>query len=205
MFFPWAKVILCKPRRVEVNCSVERPQKWQMLGPETVDELDGIARKIVDCDEDPSIAPMMLAMPLEVGRRSLMEGVGDPIASDFQAEARVTRRNAALIEAKSRLLIDMGIYRIAGSDVVDRAQLVVIRSKPEEPDNPKYARTAHGFHSKNDKAVLLPVPMATREEIYAFLPQFKVFWKTDADRGFQQIVQATDAVRHTGFGMFGEL
>ena len=114
-------------------------------------------------------------------------------------------RNNALIEAKSRPLIDMGVYRLADSSVVDRAQLVVIRSKSDEPNNPKYARIAHDFRCKNDKAVLLPVPMATREEMYAFLPRFKVFWKTDADRGFLQIVQAPEAVRHTGFEMFGQL
>ena len=114
-------------------------------------------------------------------------------------------RNNGLIEAKSRPLIDMGVYRLADSSVVDRAQLVVIRSKADEPDNPKYARIAHDFRCKNDKAVLLPVPMATREEMYAFLPRFKVFWKTDADRGFLQIVQAPEAVQHTGFEMFGQL
>lgn len=114
-------------------------------------------------------------------------------------------RNASLIAAKSWPLIDMVVYRLAGSDVVDRAQLVVVRSKLEDPDNPKYARIAHDFRCKNDKAVLLPVPMATREEMYAFLPKFKVFWKTDADRGFLQIVQASDAVHHTGFETFGQL
>lgn len=99
----------------------------------------------------------------------------------------------------------MGVYKLAGSDVVDRAQLVVVRSKPEDPDNPRYARIAHDFRCKNDKAVLLPVPMATREEMYAFLPKFQVFWKTDADRGFLQIVQAPSAIRHTGFEMFNQL
>lgn len=114
-------------------------------------------------------------------------------------------RNSALIEAKARPLIAMGVYRLADTDVVDRAQLVVVRSNQDEPDNPKFTRIAHNFRSKNDKAILLPVPMATREDIYDFLPRFRVFWKTDADRGFLQIVQAPDAVRHTGFEIFNQL
>ena len=114
-------------------------------------------------------------------------------------------RNAALIEAKSCPLIDMGVYNLATSDVVDRAQLIVVRSNLAEPDNPKFARIAHHFRCKNDKAVLVPAPMATSEQMYAFLPCFKVFWKTDTDRGFLQIVPAPAAVRHSGFGMFGQL
>lgn len=82
----------------------------------------------------------------------------------------------------------MNVYRLADTEVVDRAQLVVVRSNPEEPDNPKFAHIAHDFHCKNDKAILLPVPMATQEDLYAFLPRFRVFWKTDADRGFLHIV-----------------
>ena len=99
----------------------------------------------------------------------------------------------------------MGLYRLAGPEVLDCAQLVVVRSNPDEPDNPKYARIVHDFRCKNDKAVLLPVPIAIREEMYAFLPHFKFFWKTDAKRGFLQIVQALGAVHHTGFELFSPL
>ena len=282
VFLPWAQVTLCLPHRVDIACSVQRPQGWQRLGPEVVDELDGISRVVEDVDYDPTMAartspvsdtPMLLSMPMEIGRRNLVAELDDPVSTDFRADAHISRefikgivnfgptcphdvvedavdlilqhwdqfswhemdlgciqdvpydtvytdsspcscksrrhnyapRNATLIEAKSRPLVDMGVYRIAGSDVVDRAQLVVVRSKPDEPDNPKFACIAHDFRCKNHKAVLLPVPMATREEMYAFLPKFRVFWKTDADRGFLQIVQAPDAVRHTGFEMFGQL
>ena len=114
-------------------------------------------------------------------------------------------RNAAVIEGKSRPLINLGVYRTAGPDVVDRAQLVVVRTKPDDPINLKYCRIAHDFRCKNDKALLVPVPMATRPELYSFLTKFKYFWKTDADRGFLQVVQSPSAVRHTGFELFNQL
>ena len=114
-------------------------------------------------------------------------------------------RNAAIIEAKSRPLIELGVYKRAGPEVVDRAQLVVVRTKPDDPMNLKYCRVAHDFRCKNDKALLVPVPMATRPELYSFLTRFKYFWKTDADRGFLQVVQAPQAIRHTGFELFHQL
>ena len=115
-------------------------------------------------------------------------------------------RNAVVIAAKSQLLIELGVYkRATSSDVIDRAQLVVVRTNPEDPLNPKYCRVAHDFHCKNDKAVLVPIPMATRPELYSFLTKFKFFWKTDADRGFLQVIQAPEAIRHTGFELFHEL
>lgn len=114
-------------------------------------------------------------------------------------------RNAVVIEAKSRPLIELGVYRRAGPEVVDKAQLVVVRTKPEDPMNLKYCRVAHDFRCKNDKAVLVPVPMATRPELYSFLTKFRFFWKTDADRGFLQVVQSPSAIRHTGFELFHEL
>ena len=114
-------------------------------------------------------------------------------------------RNAIIIEAKSQPLIDLGVYRRAGPEVVDRAQLVVVLTKPDDPMNLKYCRVAHDFRCKNDKALLVPVPMATRPKLYSFLTRFQFFWKTDADRGFLQVVQAPSAIRHTGFELFYEL
>lgn len=114
-------------------------------------------------------------------------------------------RNAIGIAAKSQPLIELGVYKRATSDVIDRAQLVVVRTKPDDPTNPKYCRVAHDFRCKNDKAVLVPVPMATRPELYFFLTRFCLFWKTDADRGFLQVIQAPSAIRHTGFELFHEL
>ena len=111
-------------------------------------------------------------------------------------------RNAMIIEAKSQPLIDLGVYRHAGPEVVDRAQLVVVRTKPDDLMYLKYCRVAHDFRCKNDKALLVPVPMATRPELYSFLTRFQFFWKTDADRGFLQVVQAPSAIRHTGFELF---
>lgn len=77
--------------------------------------------------------------------------------------------------------------------------------KPDDPTNPKYCRVDHDFRCKNDKAMLVPVPMATRPELYSFLTKFPFFWKTDTDRGFLQVVQAPSAIRHTGFELFHEL
>ena len=116
-----------------------------------------------------------------------------------------SERNATIIEAKSRPLIDLGVYKTACPEVVDRAQLVVVRTKPEDPMNLKYCRVAYDFRCKNDKALLVPVPMATRPELYSFRTQFKYFWKTDADRGFLQVIQAPSAIRHTGFELFHQL
>ena len=114
-------------------------------------------------------------------------------------------RNATVIEAKSRPLIDLGFYKRAGPEVVDRAQLMVIRTKPHESMNLKYCRVAHDFRCKNDKALLVPVPLATRPELYSFPTKFNYFWKTDADRGFLQVQQAPSAIWHTGFELFHEL
>ena len=114
-------------------------------------------------------------------------------------------RNATIIEAKSRPLIELGVYKRAGPEVVDRAQQVVVRTKPENPMNLKYCRVAHDFRCKNDKAILVPVSMATRPKPCSFVTRFKYLWKTDVDRGFLQVVQAPDAVRHRGFELFHQL
>ena len=89
--------------------------------------------------------------------------------------------------------------------MVDRAQLVVIRTNQEDPMNLKYCRVANDFRCKNDKTLLVLVPMATQPELYSFLTRFKYFWKTDVDRGFLQVIQASDAVRYTGVELFHQL
>lgn len=114
-------------------------------------------------------------------------------------------RNAVVIAAKSQPLIELRLYMRATTDVIDRAQLVVVRTKPDDPMNPKYCGVANNFRCKNEKAVLVPVPMATRLGLYAFLTRFQFFWKTDADRGFVQVIQAASAVHQTGLELFNEL
>lgn len=84
-------------------------------------------------------------------------------------------RNTTIIEAKSKPLINLGVYRCAGPKVIDRAQLVVVRTKPDDHMNPKYCRIAHDFWCKNDKAVLVTVPIVTRPELYSFLTKFRFF------------------------------
>ena len=284
VFLPWAKVILLKPSRVEIQGSLVRPAVAPPLRSELLDDL-----RLADVVDDESESPALVTVPmadafalalpradsaLEVGKHDLVAELDGPV--DFApvpAEARVScdfvrgifkfgpscppsvvtkavdlvlahwdqfswhemdlgcisdvpydtkyvddspcvcksrrhnyaERNATIIEAKSRPLIDLGVYRRAGPDVVDRAQLVVVRTKPEDPMNLKFCRVAHDFRCKNDNALLVPVPMATRPELYSFLTRFQYFWKTDADRGFLQVVQAPSAVRHTGFELFHEL
>lgn len=86
-----------------------------------------------------------------------------------------SEHNAPIIEAKSRPLIDLGVYKTAGPDVVDRAQLVAVCTNPKVPMNLKFYWVAPDFRCKNDKAFVVPVPMATRLELYSFLTQFKYF------------------------------
>lgn len=86
-----------------------------------------------------------------------------------------SERNATIIESKSRPSIDLGVYKVAGPDVVDRAQLVVVCTNPKDPIHLKYCRVAHDVRCKNDMALLVPMPIATRPELYSFLTRFKYF------------------------------
>ena len=127
MFVPWGLVVLCRPHRIEVQCSFHKPQRWQRLSPEEMDDLDGISRRVVEYDDDPSRppsprveVPMLLSMPLEVGRQNLVHEVDSPIASDFTStpNALITREfvretvhfgptcPAAVIEAAVDLILE---------------------------------------------------------------------------------------------------
>lgn len=97
------------------------------------------------------------------------------------------------------------VYKTAGPEVVDRARLMVVHPHLEDHMNFKYCRVTHNFRCKNDKALLVPVPIAPRPELYSFLTWFKYFWKTDTDSCFLQVVQAPNAIRHTGFELFQQL
>ena len=47
LFLPWGTVTLCRPQRIEVQCSVQKPQQWQHLKSEVVDDLDDIPHRVV--------------------------------------------------------------------------------------------------------------------------------------------------------------
>ena len=249
VFLPWAKIILLKPCRVEIQGSLIRPSAPTPLHSEIVDDLRLVED---DLDDIPDEVAALVTLPmavgaLEIGKRDLVAELDGPVLTDFgrpvPADARMSRdfvrgifqfgpscppevvaraidlvlahwdqfswhemdlgcisdvpydtryvdespcvcksrrhnyadRNAMIIEAKSQPSIDLGVYRRAGPDVVDRAQLVVVRTKPEDPMNLKYCRVDHDFSCKNDKALLVPVPMATRPELYFFLTRFQFF------------------------------
>ncbi|KAF8420014.1 hypothetical protein BGX38DRAFT_619948 [Terfezia claveryi] len=43
IFIPWAKIVLCKPKRVEISCSITRPQGWSRLNMEVTTSWMGLA------------------------------------------------------------------------------------------------------------------------------------------------------------------
>jgi len=114
IFVPWAKIVLCKPKRVEIACSVKMPQGGTKLTTEVMDELDGISRQIGGYDDDEPTIPVsnllfslplnslpmnslplnslpLNLLPLEVGHKSLVDELDQPITTDFQAEASTSR------------------------------------------------------------------------------------------------------------------
>ncbi|KAF3927492.1 Protease [Arthrobotrys entomopaga] len=120
--------------------------------------------------------------------------------------------NNEIIRAKTKPLVDMGIYVEAPIDVVDRAQLVIVRKPPkssvnpkEDRNNPDYCRIAHDFRGKNANIHLDPYPNSQIEELYTFLTKFKIFCALDADRGYNGIPMTEAAQRHYAFEMFKKL
>ena len=117
-------------------------------------------------------------------------------------------KNQRIIEAKCRPLVDMGVHTGGGQDCRNRAQLVIAKRQPAEGENPedlKHYRVAHDFRGLNSKTVLDPWPMTTLEEMTMWVAQWSIFFKVDADRGFNQVVMAADSVPHTAFEMFHQL
>ena len=117
-------------------------------------------------------------------------------------------KNERVIKAKCTPLIDMGVFRRARQDCKNRAQLVVARRQPadgEDPEDLRNYRVAHDFRGLNAKTILDPWPMTTLEEMTMWVAQWSVFYKVDADRGFNQVVMLADSIPHTGFEMFHQL
>jgi len=105
-------------------------------------------------------------------------------------------------------LVDMGVFVRAGQDCKNRAQLVVARCQPaegEDPEDLRNYRVAHDFWGLNSKTILDPWPMTTLEEMTMWIAQWSVFFKVDADHGFNQVVMLADSVPHTSFEMFHQL
>ena len=117
-------------------------------------------------------------------------------------------KNDRVIKAKCMPLVDMGVYRPAGQECHNRAQLVVARRQPmegEDPEDLKHFRVAHDFRGLNAKTILDPWPMTTLEEMTMWVAQWALFFKVDADRGFNQVVMDAESIDRTGFEMFHQL
>ena len=117
-------------------------------------------------------------------------------------------KNERVINAKCMPLVNMGVFTKAGQDCKNRAQLVMARRQPaeeEDPEDLRNYRVAHDFRGLNSKTVLDPWPMTTLEEMTMWVARWLVFFKVDADRGFNQVVMLADSIPYTGFQMFHQL
>jgi len=117
-------------------------------------------------------------------------------------------KNDRVIKAKCLPLVEMGVYRLAGQECRNRAQLVVARRQPmdsKDPEDLKHFRVAHDFRGLNAKTVLDPWPITTLEEMTMWVAQWALFFKVDADRGFNQVVMDAGSIDQTGFEMFHQL
>ena len=89
MFLPWARIILTKPDCVEIQGSLVRPSSAPpVLRSELADDL-----RLADSDvtNPDGIEPLLVSVPIEVGRRDLIADLDGPVRSDFAAEAVVSR------------------------------------------------------------------------------------------------------------------
>ena len=120
--------------------------------------------------------------------------------------------NDSVLHAKCDPLIQMGIFLPAPGDCKDRTQLTIVRTAPTAKDrhDPRYCRIVHDFRVLNDKIQADPEPVDSVVDMIAWMGDSPtgLFFKTDADRGFYQIVCATDtteSVNSTCFELFHRL
>ena len=117
--------------------------------------------------------------------------------------------NDAVLHAKCDPLIQLGIFTPAPPDCMDRTQLTIVRTAKVATDrnDPKFCRVAHDFRVLNDKIQLDPEPVDSVVDMLAWMgdPPTGLFFKTDADRGFYQIVCDPDAINSTCFELFHRL
>lgn len=120
--------------------------------------------------------------------------------------------NANIIRTKNWPLVELQIFRKAPVDCIDRAQLTIVRKgvTAEQRNDPAYCRTAHDFREINSRCYTDPEPVDTIADMMSWMSNENggtgLFFKMDADRGFNQIVMADrESVLCTGFEMMNEL
>lgn len=116
--------------------------------------------------------------------------------------------NDLILHAKCDPYIQLGIFTPAPSKCRDRTQVTIVRTAKEAPDrhDPQFCRIAHDFRVLNDKIQLDPEPVDSVVDMLAWMGDTPTGWffKTDADRGFYQIVCSQDAesINSTCFELF---
>ena len=118
--------------------------------------------------------------------------------------------NDSVLHAKCDPLIHLGIFFPAPPECQDRTQLTIVRTAPTAKDrhDPRYCRIAHDFRVLNDKIQADPEPVDSVVDMLAWIGDSStgLFFKTDADRGFYQIVCAdSESVNSTCFELFHQL
>ena len=139
------------------------------------------------------------------------------IRIDHSAAVHPSRRhlytpsNEAILHAKCDPYIEMGIFQPASTSCKDRAQLTIVRTGLTDRNDPKYCRVAHDFRAMNSRIQLDPEPVDSVPDMLAWMGvgPTGLFFKTDADRGFYQIVCAADdngeSINSTCFELFHRL
>lgn len=123
-----------------------------------------------------------------------------------------TPLNEKILHEKCDPYIDMGIFSPAPLVCKDRAQVTIVRTgSNENRHDPRYCRIAHDFRTINDKIQADPEPVDSVVDMLAWMGDSPtgLFFTTDADRGFYQIVCASDddgeSINSTCFELFHQL
>ena len=121
--------------------------------------------------------------------------------------------NQTVLHEKCDAYIELGIFTPALVECKDRTQLTIVHTAkdPKDGNNIKYCRIAHDFRALNDKIQADPEPVDSVADMITWMSMDPtgLFFKTDADRGFYQIVCADDdggeAINSTCFELFRRL
>lgn len=119
--------------------------------------------------------------------------------------------NERIIKAKCWPLVELGIYKRAPPECIDRAQLTIVKDKcgglASQRNEPAFCRVAHDYRDYNGKIYLDPEPCDNINEMMAWMGNSETgsFFKMDADRGFNQIVMSKEATLGSAFEMLGQL
>lgn len=98
LFLPWAKIVLLRPHRIELQGSLDKPPSCSDL---IIDEPDDLRLAVTEEQEPTSLddqegesVEMLITVPmhLEIGKRNLVSELDRPTSNDFQASAFVTRQ-----------------------------------------------------------------------------------------------------------------